>query len=38
VRSGKGFIATGATEVKAHDHVIVFALDVDAAAVGEFFQ
>jgi trk system potassium uptake protein TrkA len=38
VRSGKAIIATGATEIKANDHVIVFALDADAAVVGEFFR
>ncbi|MDR1343394.1 MAG: Trk system potassium transporter TrkA [Prevotellaceae bacterium] len=38
VRGGKGVIATGVTEVKAGDHVIVFALGVDAAVVGEFFR
>ncbi|MDR0414630.1 MAG: Trk system potassium transporter TrkA [Prevotellaceae bacterium] len=38
VRGGKGIIATGATEIRAGDHVIVFALDTDAAAVGEFFR
>ncbi|MDR3366038.1 MAG: Trk system potassium transporter TrkA, partial [Prevotellaceae bacterium] len=37
VRGGKASIATGATEIKANDHAIVFALDVDAAEVGEFF-
>jgi trk system potassium uptake protein TrkA len=38
VRSGRAIIATGATEIKANDHVIVFALDVDAAVVGKFFR
>lgn len=37
VRGGRAAIATGTTQIKAGDHAIVFALDADAADVGEFF-
>ncbi len=38
VRGGKGIIATGTTEIKPHDHVIVFALGVDAVEIAEYFK
>jgi trk system potassium uptake protein TrkA len=37
VRGGKGIIASGSTEVKPHDHVIVLAIDVDTVEIAEFF-
>ncbi len=38
VRGGKGIIATGNTEIKPHDHVIVFAIGVDALEIAEYFR
>jgi len=37
VRGGKGIIATGSTEIKPHDHVIVLAIGVDAVEIAGYF-
>ncbi len=38
VRSGRAIIASGDTEIKAHDRVVVFALPQTIAKVGRFFE
>jgi trk system potassium uptake protein TrkA len=38
VRGGKGIIATGSTEIKPHDHVIVLAIGVEAVEIAKYFR
>jgi trk system potassium uptake protein len=38
IREGSGYIANGATQIKAGDHVVVFALPEAIPYVGSFFN
>jgi trk system potassium uptake protein TrkA len=38
VRGGKGIIASGSTDIKPHDHVIVLAIGVDTVEIAEYFK